>query len=83
MLTVYVLYSTEYDKAYVGFTSNLSARLFSHNHPNNRHWTARYRPWKVIYTEEYPNKKEAMIREKQLKSARGRQFIKSLIHPSD
>jgi len=79
MFFVYVLYSAEYDKTYVGYTSNLQSTLFNQNHPNNRHWSARYKPWIIIYHESFNSKKEAMTREKQLKSARGRQFIKSLL----
>jgi len=31
MYMVYVLYSEDYYKIYVGFTSNIEARLYSHN----------------------------------------------------
>jgi len=31
MFTVYVLYSDDYDKIYIGYTSNLEQRLLSHN----------------------------------------------------
>ena len=81
MFYVYVLYSIEYDKIYIGYTSDLQARLTSHNHPQNHSWTARYKPWEIIYHEEFESKKETMIREQQLKSARGREFIKSLLPP--
>ena len=33
MFTVYVLYSTLFDKIYIGYTSDLEARLISHNQP--------------------------------------------------
>ena len=81
MFYVYVLYSIEYDKIYIGFTANTEARLNHHNHPKNHGWTSKYKPWKMIYREEYSTKKEAMTREKQLKTAQGRQFIKSMILP--
>jgi len=76
MYFVYVLYSREYNKIYIGFTSNLEARLNHHNHPLNKGWTAKFRPWEILYHETYDTKREAMVREKQLKTARGRQFIK-------
>jgi putative endonuclease len=69
----------EYDKIYIGYTSNLQARLTSHNHIKNHGWTARYRPWQIIYHETFDTKKDAMLREQQLKSAKGRQFIKSVL----
>ena len=79
MFTVYVLYSNKYDKIYVGYTSNLEQRFLSHNELSKKGWTVRFRPWKVIYTEEYNTKVEAMKREKQLKTASGRNYIRSLI----
>jgi len=39
----------------------------------------KYRPWKVIYTEVFSEKPEAMKREKQLKTAKGREFIWNLV----
>ncbi|MET3730827.1 GIY-YIG nuclease family protein, partial [Moheibacter stercoris] len=43
-------------------------------------WTARYRPWKLIYTKIFDSKKEALEHEKWLKSGVGRDFIKSIPH---
>ncbi len=79
MFTVYVLYSEKYDKIYVGFTSDLEARLKSHNQLSRKGWTVRYRPWEIIYTETYADKQSAMRRERALKSSRGRKFIRSLL----
>ena len=36
MYTVYVLYSSLYDKIYIGYTSDLNARLLSHNELGKR-----------------------------------------------
>jgi putative endonuclease len=60
-------------------TSNLEARFKSHNELAKKGWTKKFRPWTIIYQEECINKREAMIREKQLKSASGRDFVWSLI----
>ena len=78
MFFVYVLYSVDYQRIYIGFTSNIESRLFAHNHPSNKGWTKNFQPWKILYTEQYENKSDAMKREKQLKSAKGREFIKNL-----
>jgi putative endonuclease len=51
----------------------------SHNHLATKRYTIKYRPWKVIYTEEFLDKVSAMKREKELKSSNGRAFIRSLI----
>jgi len=49
---------------------------------SDKGYTKKYRPWKVVYTEELNTKTEAMKREKQLKSAKGREFIWNLIKSS-
>jgi putative endonuclease len=79
MFTVYVLYSKSYNKIYVGYTSNLEQRLLSHNSLGTKGYTLKYRPWELIYSENYTEKKEVMQREKQLKTAKGREFIWSLV----
>ncbi|WP_270088457.1 GIY-YIG nuclease family protein [Sphingobacterium sp. SYP-B4668] len=79
MFTVYVLYSAAYDKIYIGMTSDLEGRLLSHNELGVKGWTVRYRPWRLLYQEEYEDKSSALQREKSLKSYRGRMFIRSLI----
>ena len=80
MFTVYVLYSKDYNKIYIGFTSDIEQRLLSHNELGKKGWTIKFRPWKLIYKEEYSEKSEAMLREKQLKTATGRNFIWSIIN---
>jgi putative endonuclease len=77
LFTVYILFSTHTNKHYTGFTSNLGQRLLSHNELG-KDWTARYRPWKLIYTKEFDNKADAMTYEKWLKTGAGRDFIKTI-----
>ncbi|MFY0689965.1 MAG: GIY-YIG nuclease family protein [Cyclobacteriaceae bacterium] len=80
IFTVYVLYSAKFDKIYIGYTSNLLERFQSHNELSKKGYTVKYRPWIVCYCEWFEAKKEAIKREKQLKSARGRQFLWDHIH---
>jgi putative endonuclease len=68
--TVYILYSVIAKKHYTGFTSNLDQRLLSHNELG-KGWTAKYRPWQLIFTKEFETKKEAMDYEKCLKTGTG------------
>ena len=79
MFTTYVLYSEKYGKIYVGFTSDMSNRLLSHNQLATKGWTIKFRPWQIVFTEIFDTKSEAMKREKELKSAKGREFIWKLI----
>ena len=77
MFIVYALHSVQFDKIYIGFTSNLEERLLSHNQLSKKGYTVKYRPWELFYTENCETKAEAMKRENQLKSARGREFLRS------
>ncbi|MFN8266582.1 MAG: GIY-YIG nuclease family protein [Chitinophagales bacterium] len=79
MFVVYVLHSPRFDKIYIGFTSDLQNRVKAHNELATKGWTIKFRPWTVIYTETFDNKKDAIEREKQLKSAKGRIFVRSIL----
>ena len=79
MYTVYALYSRKFDKIYVGMTTNLEQRFVSHNELSNKGWTKKFRPWEIIYKDEFSTKIEALKREKELKSYKGREFIRKLI----
>jgi len=74
----YILYSIDYDKIYIGYTSNLEQRLISYNHLTTKGFTIKYRPWILVYKEIYHSKQEAMQREKQLKTANGRKFVREI-----
>ncbi|MDO8498382.1 MAG: GIY-YIG nuclease family protein [bacterium] len=71
---VYVLSSTLLSRSYVGFTNDLERRLEEHN-KGKSYYASRYAPWKIIYTEEVSDYKEARKREKYLKSASGRKRV--------
>jgi len=77
--TVYCLYSDKYDKIYIGRSSNLIKRFHSHNELGPKGWTTRFRPWIVAYAEYFESKEASIIREKELKSARGREFLREFI----
>ena len=79
MYSTYVLYSPGFNKIYVGFSSELTSRLIAHNDLRNTGWSARYQPWELLYSEEHFTKSEAMLREKQLKTSRGREFIHEMV----
>ncbi len=79
MYYTYALYSCKYNKIYIGFTSNPDQRLNAHNDPMNKGYTGKFQPWELIWIESYADKVSAMRREKELKTAKGREFIRSLI----
>jgi putative endonuclease len=64
---VYVLKSKIVDRYYVGSTKDLKRRLTEHNN-RRKHWTSKFQPWEIIYSEEYNTLSEARRKEKWLKS---------------
>ena len=76
MVFVYVLKSEIDNRLYVGLTQNVEKRLREHNSGKTRS-TKGYRPWQLIYVEEYPNRPTARKREKYLKSGYGKQWLKN------
>jgi putative endonuclease len=73
--TLFIFYiSHSANTIYIGQTSNLIQRFYSHN-IFGKDWTKRFRPWVVIYTEWFADKREASLREKQLKGGKGREWI--------
>jgi putative endonuclease len=57
----------------------MERRMLYHNELAEKGYTKRFRPWVVIYTEEFETKAEAMKREKWFKSGIGRAYIKANI----
>ena len=76
---VYILYSAIKDKYYVGFTGDdLNERLRKHN-SNHSGFTGHCGDWKLVYSEIFPSKQEAMKREKEIKSWKSRKRIEILV----
>ena len=72
---VYVLWSSKYNKRYIGMTSSLIERFKSHNYLSTKGWTVRYRPWAVVYVKFFTRKSHALHYEKFLKSGQGRKWL--------
>ena len=70
----YVLLSEKDGKYYTGFSSNLPLRFESHN-KGEVSSTKHRRPFKLIYYEACPNKKDALKREKYLKTHYGKLYL--------
>jgi len=76
MVYVYVLQSQRDGNLYTGCTHDLRRRLLLHN--SGKVEATRNRvPFDLIYYEACLNKRDAFRREKYLKSAYGKRFIKS------
>ena len=78
--TVYAIYNKQNKKFYIGQTKDLVERIHLHNKKAFRGYTSCFDgDWTLIYKEECGSRNEALQREKQLKSFRGREFIKKFI----
>ncbi|MBI4257110.1 GIY-YIG nuclease family protein [Candidatus Uhrbacteria bacterium] len=79
MFYVYVIESESSGKWYIGYSSNLRARLQTHNQNGNAS-TSNRGSWKLIYYEAYVTKEDAMGREKFLKSGSGWRYLKKQLY---
>ena len=80
MCYVYILISTNYSKTYTGFTAYDPVKRLSEHNKGCNHYTSKFKPWQIIYQEQFNNQKEAKAREKYLKSHAGRKFVKKIIN---
>ena len=65
---VYIIHSQQKEIFYKGYTQYPEKRLFEHNNGLSR-YTKGKGPWKLVYLEKFKTKREALIRERQLKKA--------------
>lgn len=83
MFSVYVIQSESTGKIYIGQTSNIEFRLRRHNKEllyNPKSYTSKNKgPWKLVYNETFQTRREAIKREKYLKSHAGRNYLWSEI----
>ena len=75
---VYVIQSKLDGRLYKGYTRRLQERIKEHNDGKTKS-TKGYRPWRLVYTEEFDNLTDALKREKFLKTGIGREFLKHII----
>ncbi len=66
MYHVYILRSLNNNRHYIGQTNDLDKRLMRHNQGRVQS-TKYFIPWKIIYTEQYRSRAEAMKREREIK----------------
>ena len=76
MYYVYLLRSNQDGKFYVGYTADLVKRMEDHNKGVVQS-TRNRRPLELIYYEACINQQDALHREKYLKTAYGKRYIKN------
>ena len=78
MFTVYILESIEFWRYYIWYSHNVNKRLEEHNN-----WfvksTKFYKPYKIIRTELFETRWEAMKREKEFKRMKSSSKFKEIV----
>ena len=75
---VYIIQSERDRSYYVGSTQNLSNRLERHNQGRTK-YTKSKRPWKIVYSEKYPDRSSAIKRENEIKNRKRKEYVESLL----
>lgn len=79
MYIVYILKSLKIDRYYIGHCEDINVRLIRHNKGLVKS-TKKYKPWKIVYKENFNTRSEAYRRELQIKSYKGGEAFKKLIN---
>jgi putative endonuclease len=83
MYVVYILYSKEADRFYIGHTGeDLDERIRKHL-SNHKGFTSHFKDWTLMYQEIYQTKAEAYSRECEVKKWKSKSRIKKLIAGSE
>jgi putative endonuclease len=64
---VYILYSSTFDKYYIGQTDNLIDRVTRHNRGYET-FTSKFRPWQVAWHTQKATRSDALALERKLKN---------------
>ena len=78
---VYIIKSLKDGRYYVGSTQDLSERMERHNQGRST-YTKSKKPWKLVYTEQHPDRSSATKREKEVKSKKSKEYIENLVRAS-
>ena len=72
---VYILYSQEHDRYYIGHSKDINRRIAEHNIRKNLGAS----DWELKYSELFDNRSGAMQREAAIKKMKSRKYIETLI----
>ena len=77
MIFVYAIKSVSRNYIYVSMTNDVQRGFSEHNNGENKS-TKAYKPFTLIYTEAFPDRSSARVKEKFLKSVIGKKFLSPL-----
>ena len=78
MFYTYIIKSAE-GRYYIGSTDDIKKRVEQHNLKQYRCWTNRYTNWQLVYSETFKTRREALIREREIKKMKGGKQFKALV----
>lgn len=78
---VFVLYSSQHDKLFVGYTTSLTDYMITMNVMESDNPLFEFRPWTLVHMELFISEDEAMVREGFLKQDIGQQYIRREVLP--
>ncbi len=78
MVIVYVIESLLDQTWYTGMAIDPLKRLKEHNSGKNR-FTKGHMPWKIVFTEKHDDWASARVREKYLKTAAGKNWLRNIL----
>ena len=78
---VYILYSQQHDRYYIGSTSNLKKRLEEHNGNEYNGYTSKFKPWTIIAAFQAPDRASALRAEYFIKNQKTKTILEKLIKP--
>lgn len=75
---LYILKSFSTNKYYTGISDNAEKRLGFHN-TIEKGFTSRYRPWEIVFKQEFESKELAGEAERKIKNWKSRKMIDNVI----
>jgi putative endonuclease len=75
----YIIYSSRSDHYYVGHTQDLLDRIENYHNSGRSIYTKGGIPWKLVYSEIFKTRAQAMRREREMKSRKSRTYIQRLV----
>jgi len=75
---IYILKSQTAGKYYIGSSENPERRLQFHN-TMEKGFTSRYRPWEIVFCQQFESKTEAQSAERKIKFWKSKKMVERLI----
>jgi putative endonuclease len=83
MCHVYILFSADLNRYYIGSTTGVLEERLRRHLSNHSGYTAKAKDWVLVYSEPFEHIQIAMRREKELKAWKSRSRIQNLITGSE